>query len=182
MKKKLLAMILLASFIYSSPTQAYYVNGALPGTLIADGTISSWGSEPGTSDLYTNINDSTCNGLTNYIYTNTTGNINSFYVQPAPTSTPIYITKITVTPCASKYFSSGSSNLQVSYKVGSGAYWTSGNSVALSGTSPTNITPTVFNTNFTADKNTDLQVAVKYVGGTAGVVVSRLKVDVEYHN
>jgi hypothetical protein len=173
--KKTFALLALIGILLAQPT---YAAGELPGTLIGDGLLHSW---TGASPHYTLVDETPCNGLGDYIYTYNVGNMDSFIVQSSATNT-IHITKITITPCASKAFPLGDSYIQVGYKLQNGWLWTMSNPISLYGTTPTNIAPISFNVDMIKSNDSNpIHVVVKYVRGIAGARVSRMKVDLEWH-
>lgn len=154
------------------------------GTLLptSDGSYKQWGSSFGTNH-YSQVNEVACNGTTNFIYSTTVGQRESFYVDLSSVPNGATITQIGIAPCASRNSGSGSGSayIQLFYQINS---LLSGNfgSYSLPQTNrPTNLattTASMFNTVKTP--STTLQIGVVYASGNKGVRLSRLAAQLTY--
>ncbi len=146
----------------------------------SDGTYKTWTTSAGTIH-YTLVDETTCNGLTDYNKTSTVGNRDSYGVNLAAVPNGATITQISITPCASRNAGgTGSSTMNLFYRYNglnsadSGAY-------ALSGTTPTNLAATNFSgLSITKTAASTLQIGAVYSAGTLGARLSRLATVITY--
>lgn len=166
------ASLLLAFFVQAATTSAL-----LP---TSDGTYLQWTPKSGTTH-YTQVDESACNGTTDYVFTTTVGNRDSFGVSLSSVPDAAQITQIDLVPCASKNTSGGSnSTMNVFYRfdgvdsADSGAY-------SLTGTSPTGKATTTFS-GLSAYKGSSstLEIGAVYSAGNRGVRLGRLAAVVTY--
>lgn len=149
----------------------------------ADGTYTNWSLSAGGSH-YVLVDESSCNGTTDYVRTTTVGDRDSYAVSLASIPNGSTITAIGVTPCASRDLSGGgknaSSKLDVFYRH-NGSNGADAGSYNLTGTTPTNLSATTWsNLSLSKDSNTVLEVGVVYSAGNKGVRVSRVATVITY--
>ncbi|MEN9558129.1 MAG: hypothetical protein RL141_498 [Candidatus Parcubacteria bacterium] len=147
-----------------------------------DGTYTSWTPSTGTAH-YPRVNESPCNGNTDYVYFPNGSGLevrDSYVLNLAAIPDGSRITKITVTPCASRHDTDTSSStiLNVFYRYGSSNSSLKGN-YSLSGTTPTVLLSSFWDVDITKG-GTLLQVGISFHGGSAGARVSNLKTVIEY--
>jgi hypothetical protein len=137
------------------------------------------GSATGTH--YTLVDDTPCNGVTDYVSATVVGKRDSYQVSLASVPNGAVITSVLLKPCASRNSSgSGSAGLGVFYKF-NGA--TSSDSIY---TLATGITPVVLatstfsNLSFTKNASSTLEAGVVYSSGTTGARVSNLATVLTY--
>ncbi len=146
-----------------------------------DGFHTAWTSSvAGTHAVL--VDESTCNGTTDYVSETTVGDRDSYTVSLASVPAGAVITNIAVTPCASRNSTgSGNSSLRLFYRF-DGVQSADSAAYAL----PTGITPAVrATTNFgglalTRTASSALEVGVVYSAGTKGVRVSNLATVITY--
>ncbi len=147
----------------------------------ADGTYTAWTpSTVGTHAVL--VDESTCNGTTDYVSETTVGDRDSYTVSLASVPAGAVITNIAVTPCASRNSTgSGSATLNLFYRF-DGVQSADAGAYSL----PTGTTPSVrATTNFsglslTRTASSALEVGVVYSAGTKGVRVSNLATVITY--
>ena len=109
----------------------------------SDGNYTQWTPKTGTSH-FAMVDETPCNGTTDYNSTNTVGNRDSYTMSLSSIPAGATITEIAIAPCASRNSNGGgSATMNVFYRLNStdssdaGAY-------ALSGTTPTSLATTTF--------------------------------------
>lgn len=145
----------------------------------AEGTYLQWTPKSG-STHYTMVDESSCNGTTDYVSTTVTGNRDSYQVSLASIPDGSTITNIAVTPCASKNKSSGSSVMNVFYRL-DGVNSADQGAYSLTGTTPTALATTNFSSlSVVKASSTALQIGAVYTSGTAGARLGRLATVITY--
>lgn len=151
---------------------------------IADGSDHQWFSSGGPLH-YNKVDETSCNGTTDYIYyPNGTGADvkDSFVLDLSAVPNGATITKISIFPCASRNDTDVTSStiLNVYYRYGGGTSSLKGN-YALSGTTPTPLTGSSWNTSIVWSSATGtLEIGAAFHGGSAGARVSRLRAEIVY--
>jgi hypothetical protein len=146
-----------------------------------DGVHTAWTpSTAGTHAVL--VDESTCNGTTDYVSETTVGDRDSYTVSLASVPAGAVITNIAVTPCASRNSTgAGSATLNVFYRF-DGVQSADAGAYSL----PTGTTPSVrATTNFgslalTKTASSALEVGVVYSAGTKGVRVSNVATVITY--
>lgn len=161
---------------------AYLALADVSGSLlpVSDGNYLQWMPKTG-STHYTMVDESACNGTTDYNSTNTVGNRDSYRVSLSSIPNGSTITAIEITPCASKNKTGGgSATMDVFYRLNGGDSSDTGN-YALSGTTPVDLTATSF-TGLSVVKGlgTTLEVGAVLSAGTKGARLSRIAIVVTY--
>jgi len=145
-----------------------------------DGTYRQWTPSTGATH-YTLVDESACNGTTDYVRTSTTGQRDSYGVSLGSISDGATISTIAITPCASRNSSgSGSATLDVFYRF-NGTNSADAGGYALSGTTPTQLSATTFSgLNLLKGPTSSLEIGAVYRAGTKGARLSALSVTITY--
>ena len=147
----------------------------------ADGTYTAWApSTAGTHAVL--VDESTCNGTTDYVSETTVGDRDSYTVSLASVPAGAVITNIAVTPCASRNSTgSGSASLKLFYRFDGVQSADSAAYVLPTGTTPSVRATTNFGSlALTKTASSALEVGVVYSAGTKGVRVSNLATVITY--
>lgn len=159
----------------------FVVSASTTGDLLPSGVgvYSTWTPSTG-STHYTLVDESSCNGVTDYVYTTTVGNRDSYSVSLAGVPNNATITGISVTPCASRNVSNKASVMNVFYRL-NGVNSADSGSYSLTGTTPTSLATANY-TGLSTIKNgsTTLEVGAVLTSGTGGVRLSRLAAVITY--
>ncbi|MEK7608051.1 MAG: fibronectin type III domain-containing protein [Patescibacteria group bacterium] len=170
-------LALLAGGIFVSLVFA----GTVSGLPISNGTYSQWTPSTGSSH-YTSVDEATCNGNTDYVYTTTVGNRDSYGVSLSGIPNGAVITNVALRPCASRRSSgNGSSTLAVFYRF-NGVNGSDGGYYALtSGTTPTQLATTSFSgLSLSKTSSSTLEVGAVFAVGNKGLKLSRLAAEITY--
>lgn len=147
----------------------------------SEGTYLAWTPTSGTTH-FTMVDETTCNGTTDYNSTTTAGSRDSYGVSLATVPDGSTITRIDITPCASRNQSSkgGSSTLKVFYRL-NGVNSADAGNYALAGTTPTNLGTTTFSGLSTVKQaGTTLQIGSVLSAGTRGARLGRIAAVITY--
>jgi hypothetical protein len=164
--------------VHILPTLANTTPELLP---TGDGTYVQWSTSTGSSHSV-NVDESTCNGVTDYNYTNTVGNRDSYTLSLASIPDGSTITAIAITPCASKNATTSTSTLDVFYRFGTTNSADMG-SYQLTGTSTTPIqlaTTTYSGLSHLKGAASTLQIGAVLSSGSAGARLSRVSAIVTF--
>lgn len=156
------------------------VTGELPPS--SDGNYLQWTISNGTSTQhYTRVDEASCNGTTDYNYTNTVGNRDSYGVSLSSIPNGSVITAIEITPCASRNKGGGgSATMNVFYRF-NGADSADAGSYALTGTTPVGLSATTYSgLSLSKDSSSTLEIGAVLSAGTKGARLSRISVKVTY--
>jgi hypothetical protein len=147
---------------------------------LSDGSNTAFTPSSGTTH-YTLVDETTCNGNTDYNSTNVVGNRDSYNVSVSSIPNGSIINSVSITPCASRNSNGGgSSTLNVFYILNGTSSSDSGN-YALSGTNPSNLASTNINVSqIVKSPATTLQIGAIYSAGTKGAKLSRISATVNY--
>ncbi len=173
-----LKKVLITGTLFAVATSLF---AATTATLLptAEGAYLQWTPKSG-STHYTMVDESSCNGTTDYVSTTVTGNRDSYQVSLSSIPDGSTITNIAVTPCASKNKSSGSSVMNVFYRL-DGVNSADQGAYSLTGTTPTNLATTNFSSLSVAKaSSTALQVGAVYTSGTGGARLGRVATVITY--
>ena len=168
-----IAALLLVQLVFADSTSSL-----LPSS---DGAYLQWTPSTGTTH-YTLVDESTCNGTTDYNSTNTVGNRDSYGISLASVPNGSTITAIEITPCASRNKSTGggSATMDVFYRYNGVDSADAGN-YALAGTTPTQLAATTFSgLSLVKGSSSALQIGAVLSAGTKGARLSRIAVVVTY--
>lgn len=171
--------LLVSAFLL---TQSVWADGATTLLPNADGTYKQWTRVSSGSTHYTAVDESVCNGTTDYIRETSVGQRESFGVDLSSVPNGAVVTAIALVPCASRNSGSngGSSQLDVFYRWGGTDSADSGG-YALTGTTPEDLSTTTFS-GLALSKSalSTLETGVVYTSGNRGTRVSRLATVVTY--
>ena len=164
--------LLLAQLVFADSTSSL-----LPSS---GGAYLQWTPSTGTTH-YTLVDESTCNGTTDYDSTNSVGNRDSYGVSLASVPNGSTITAIEITPCASRNKTGGGSGtMNVFYRY-SGVDSADVGNYALTGTTPTQLTATTFSgLSLVKGSASTLQIGAVLSAGNRGARLSRVATVVTY--
>lgn len=174
-----ISALLVSAFLL---TQSVWADGSTTALPNADGSYKQWARVPSGSTHYTAVDESACNGTSDYIRETSAGQRESFSVSLTSVPNGVVITDIALVPCASRNSGSGggSSQLDVFY-LWSGAQSADAGGYALTGTTPADLSTTTFS-GLALSKNSSstLEIGAVYTSGNRGVRLSRLAAIVTY--
>jgi hypothetical protein len=175
MRKIYTTLSIASCLAFSLLAEAAVTPAILP---TAAGTYSSWTPSTGATH-YTLVDETTCNGTTDYVSTTVLNNKDSFAVSLASIPNGSLITSISLSPCASRNTNSAS-GMAVFYRA-NGTDSANGASYALSGTKPVDLSATNFNgLSITKTASTTLEAGVVLLTGTGGARLSRMATVITY--
>lgn len=161
---------------------SYFASADVTGSLLpsSDGNYLQWTPKTG-STHYTMVDESSCNGTTDYNRTTTVGKRDSYGISLSSVPNGATITAIEITPCASRHQTgNGSATMNVFYRW-NGADSSDAGNYSLTGTTPVNLTATTFSGLLLAkDSLSTLEVGAVLSAGNKGVRLSRIAVRVIY--
>ena len=146
----------------------------------SNGTYLQWTPSTGTTH-YTLVDESTCNGTSDYNSTNTVGSRDSYDTSLASVPNGSTVTAIEITPCASRNKAGGgSATMNVFYRYNGMDSADAGN-YTLTGATPTQLAATAFSgLSLVKGSASTLQIGAILSAGTKGARLSRIAVVVTY--
>jgi titin len=172
MNKKYLGLLTFATcaIAIAASSGAIYPSGA--------GTYNAWTPSSGVTH-YTLVDETSCNGTTDYVRTTTVGNRDSFAVALSAVPDGSTITSITVTPCASRN-TNKTAVMNVFYRL-NGTNSADQGAYNLSGTTPTPLSGTVYSgLSVVKTATTTLEVGAVLTSGTGGARLSNISTTITY--
>jgi len=172
----LLTMTLLLTQLASADA----VSNVLPSS---DGAYTQWNPKSG-STHYTMVDETTCNGKTDYNSTNTVGNRDSYGVDISSIPDGSTITQIDITPCASRIKNGGgrsaSAFIDVFYRF-EGTDSSDAGNYSLSGKNPEQLATTNF-TSLSLNKtgSSTLEIGAVFSSGNRGARLGRIATTITY--
>ena len=170
-------------FVSLFVVQATAVHAATTSALLpsGEGTNLAWTPSTGTVH-YTLVDESACNGVTDYVSETTVGDRDSYQVSLATVPAGATITGVAVKPCASRNSSGGGSSvLDVFYRLNGVASADAGAYSLPTGTTPAVLATTTFSGLSTVkNASTTLEVGAVYTSGTKGIRLSHVATVVTY--
>lgn len=173
------------SFVFSFLFLALFassVSAATTSTLlpISDGNYTQFNPNSG-SVHYTRVDESSCNGNTDFNRETTTGQRDSYGVSLSSIPNGSQITQIDLTPCASKNTNGGqNTTMNVFYRL-NGVNSSDAGGYALTTTTPSDLTSTSFSGLSTVKtSSTTLESGAVFTAGNRGLKLSRLATVVTY--
>ena len=156
---------------------AFATNETLP---TSDGNYTQWTPSTGTSH-FALVDESPCNGTTDYNSTNTVGNRDSYGVNISSVPNAATITSIKIIPCASRNTSGGGNpTMNVFYRF-NGVNSSDAGSYSLTGTTPVDLATTTFSgLSLQKSSTSTLEEGVVLTTGAKGARVSRLALVYSY--
>lgn len=174
----IIAGFLFSMFFISVTTSFAATTATLYPT--SDGNYTQWTPKAGGTH-YTQVDETTCNGTTDYVSETTTGERDSFGISLSSIPDGSTITQIAITPCASRNSNGGgSATMNVFYRF-SGTNSADAGAYAVTGTTPAALATTNFASLSLAKGSTStLEIGSVYTSGTKGARLSRLATVVTY--
>lgn len=170
----------LASVAALSITSLALADSLGPVTPTSDGFYLQW-SPSGGSTHYTLVDESSCNGTTDYVSETSIGQRDSFGINLSSIPDGATITQIDITPCASKHQNGGSnSTMNVFYRY-NGVNSADAGSYSLTGTTPVALATTSFSgLSHVKSSSSTLQIGAVLSAGNKGARLSRMATQVTY--
>lgn len=167
----------VAAFFLAQLVLADSTGSLLPSS---NGTYLQWTQKTGTTH-YTMVDETTCNGTTDYNSTNIVGNRDSYGVSITSIPSGSTITAIEITPCASRNRrGNGSATMNVFYRFNGVDNVDAGN-YSLTGTTPMQLAATTFSgLSHIRGSTSTLQIGAILSAGTKGARLSRIAAVVTY--
>ncbi len=178
-----LGMIAFLSIVLYGLGMSLSAEAAVTSTVYptSDGNYQQWTPNAGVT-RYTQVDETTCNGNTDYISEATVGERNSFGISLSSVPDGATITQISITPCASRNSGGGggSATLKVFYRF-NGSDSADFGSYALTGTTPANLAATnIGSLGLVKTSSSTLEVGAVYSAGTKGARLSRFATVITY--
>ncbi len=161
---------------------AIAVSANVSGSLLpqSDGNYTSWTKSTG-STHYTLVDETVCNGTTDYNFTSTVGNRDSYGVSISSIPTGSKITQIDITPCASRNASGGTNPVMNVFYRYSGVNSSDFGSYSLTGTTPTALATTSYTSlSLFKSSGSTLEAGAVLTSGTKGARLSRIQTFITY--
>lgn len=158
------------------------VVAATTGNLLpqSDGTYKQWTPKSG-STHFTMVDESACNGSTDYVSTTGIGKRDSFIVNLSSIPDNSAITQIDITPCASKNSSGGANSVMSVFYRFNGVNSTDAGNYSLSATTPTTLSVTSFSgLSHLKSSGSALEIGAVLKSGSKGARLSRMSVSITY--
>ena len=168
------ASVLSLAFSFASASST----GALLPT--SDGNYTQWTPSSGTSH-FAMVNETPCNGITNYNSTIVAGSRDSYVVGSSTVPNGATITEVDIIPCASRVTGGGTAPvMNVFYRFG-GIDSADAGGYSLSGTTPIGLATTTFTgLSLLQTSTTTLEIGAVLTSGTKGARLSRIATIVTY--
>ena len=149
-------------------------------TPFRDGAYLQWTPSTGTTH-YTLVDESACNGTTDYNATTIIGNRDSYGISISSIPSGATITKIDIKPCASRNNKgSGSATINVFYRF-NGVNSSDAGNYALIGTTPTELATTSFTSlSLVRGPSSTLEIGAVLSAGNKGARLSRIVTQITY--
>jgi hypothetical protein len=174
--RRTIAVILCGLFLSAAPLAYGNTTTLYPSS---DGTYTQWTPNTGTTH-YTLVNETSCDGNTNYVHTTTTTNRDSYGIGLGSIPNGAKITSIDIVPCASKDANGNNSTMNVFYRLNGSNSADLGNYI-LSDTTPTVLSTTTYSGLSTIkDSGTTLEIGEVHTSGSKGLRVSAINTAVTY--
>lgn len=162
-------------------TQLAFANTTGISTPFANGTYLQWTPSAGTTH-YTLVDESVCNGTTDYNFTTTVGNRDSYGIIIGSIPNGATISKIDIKPCASRknMGSGGNTTMNVFYRF-NGVDGVDAGNYALTGTTPIELATTSFTgLSLVRKPSSTFEIGAVLSAGTKGVRLSRIAAQITY--
>ena len=171
--------ITLAALLFAvSPALAAVTSNILP---TGDGYSLQWTPSTGTTH-FTLVDETSCNGTTDYNFTATVGQRDAYAVDISSIPDGSTITAVAEKPCASRNSTGGgSATLDVFYRTNGVNSADAGSYALPTGTAPLDLATTTFSgLSSVKSSSTSFQVGAVYTAGTKGIRLSRLATQITY--
>jgi hypothetical protein len=178
LSQALAGLSVIFGFLFLTSQAHAAVTGVLLPT--GEGTNLQWTTSTGASH-YTLVDETACNGVTDYVFTTTLAQRDSYTLNLSSILNGSTITAVSIAPCASRNNSGGgSSTMNVFYRL-NGVLSADQGAYALIGTTPVALATTTFSGLSTVKSSTTaLEVGAVYSAGTRGVRLSRVATVITY--
>ncbi len=176
MKKTFFGLLVLALSVVGYQAFADTTSSILP---TGEGYSLQWTTSTGTTH-YLLVDESTCNGLTDYVQTTTVGQRDAYTVSLSSVPDGSTITNIALTPCASRVNAGGANPVMKLFYRYDGVNSADGGSYSLTGTTPAGLGTTNFALSKVKSSTTTLQVGAVLSSGTKGARLSQLATVITY--
>ncbi len=178
----MLAVLVGGTAIFVSLSRAANTSELLP---ILDGQDKQWTASVTSASTkhYTLVDESSCNGNTDYVYSTAVGSRDSYAVNLSSIPNGAVINLITVTPCASRHLTgTGSSKMKVFYRNGIDINTHSNEYLFTNGNTPTSLPSRTWNlySGIVKTSDTKFEIGATYTYGDRGIRLSRIGVSIEY--
>lgn len=134
----------------------------------------------GSSTHYMNVDESTCNGLTDYNQTSTVGRRDSYAVSLSGIPDGAVITSVAIVPCAGRAVTGGTNPVMNVFYRWNGATSTDAGAYAISLGTPANLATTTYSVSLTKNASSTLEIGAVLTSGTKGIRLSRERVTLTY--
>lgn len=134
----------------------------------------------GVATHYQNVDEASCNGLTDYNQTSTVGNRDSYTVDLSSVPNGAVITSIALKPCASRVSGGGTNPVANVFYRWNGVDSADRGSYSLSATTPVDLATSSYTVALTKSTSSSLEVGAVLTSGTKGVRLSRIGAVVTY--
>jgi len=178
-KTKTGAIIITSTVIMITAVIAVFAQTSATLMPVKDGNYKQFTPKSGSSH-YTMVDESACNGLSDYNYTNTVGYRDSYGLNISSIPNGAVINSISIIPCASANKTGATSIVNVFYRF-NGTNSSDAGKYSLSGTTPTVKAATVFsNLSLTKGSASTLEVGTVLSSGSTGVRLSNVSTQIGY--
>jgi hypothetical protein len=169
--------VLFAAFFLADTAFASTTDVLLP---TSDGNYTQWTPSAGTSH-FANVDDSSCNGNTDFNSTTAAGNRDSYGITVSSIPNGATITQIDIKPCASRVNSGGTAPVVNIFYRANGTNSADSGSYSLSGTTPTDLATTTYSgLSITKGATSTLEIGAVLTSGTKGAKLSRIATFITY--
>lgn len=173
------ATLFVSAIVQSLLSISVYANTTASLFPVANGKYAQWSTHGG-SIHYTNVDETPCDGTTTYNSTGTLAKRDSYSLNISSIPNYSTITAIAITPCASEN-SNGPTAVMNLFYVWEGNDSADAGSYSLSGTTPTTLSATTFNSlNLLRTPTSTLETGAVYSSGNKGVRLSNISAVITY--
>ncbi len=171
------AAVILLAFLYVSTASAASTGNTMP---TSDGFYTQWTPSTGTSH-FALVDETPCNGTTDYNSTTVVGNRDSYGVSLASVPDGATITRIDIKPCASRVSSGGTNPVMNVFYRSNGFNSANAGSYSLTGTTPTELATSSYSSLALIKSSTStLEVGAVLTSSTKGARLSRIVTTLTY--
>ena len=154
------------------------ISGSL--TPNGEGYSLQWTPSTGTTH-YTLVNESSCNGTTNYVSTVTAGHRDAYTTDISTVPTGATITNIDIVPCASRTATGGTNPIMNVFYRWNGTNSADAGSYSLTGATPVALATTSFSgLTLTKNSSSTMEVGTVLTSGAKGARLSRITTVITY--
>lgn len=179
-RKKVLfgAMLALSTVIGAGVAQAASSGSLLPSGV---GNYNQFPTTVGTTTHYLNVDETACNGVTDYNQTSTVGHRDSYRVSLAGIPDGAVITAIAIKPCAGRAVTGGTNPVMNVFYRANGVNSADAGAYAISLATPADLATTTYSgLSISKIASTTLEVGAVLTSGTKGIRLSRIHAVLTY--